>query len=287
MFKKNALLLFSFFFILTCVGCINPRKSIPASSILINNTPSKTAKNDISSNLHETRPQQLTVDKPDNLPEGEHREVPTNKPEKPRFNQTGPKSVNEEKIVYLTFDDGPNPTYTPLVLNILNKNNIKATFFLIGKEIKKYPALAKEEYNEGNKVANHTYTHEPNVIYSNTKNPAPIINEINETDAQLKNAVGNNYVNRLFRFPGGLKYPVLMRAVQNEGYHAEFWTCYTKDSETVNPSKEYCLRYFNNTFHRRSREVVLMHDSSQGTVDSLQDIINILKASGYKFGVLS
>ena len=70
---------------------------------------------------------------------------------------------SEEKIAYLTFDDGPNPSITPKVLDILQKENIKATFFVIGKNVDTYPDIVKRAYNEGHYIANHGYDHNNNI----------------------------------------------------------------------------------------------------------------------------
>ena len=74
---------------------------------------------------------------------------------------------SNEKIAYLTFDDGPTKKVTPKILDILKQNNINATFFVIGKRVDENPEIIKRAYNEGNFIANHTYSHNNNKIYIN------------------------------------------------------------------------------------------------------------------------
>ena len=69
------------------------------------------------------------------------------------------KMPTNEKKVWLTFDDGPNPNTSPFVLNLLKKNNVKATFFCVGKNIEEYPEIFKRIKADGHSVGNHTYSH--------------------------------------------------------------------------------------------------------------------------------
>lgn len=83
-----------------------------------------------------------------------------------------PDGADGKKVVYLTFDDGPSETVTPQILDILKKEDVHATFFLIGKYIDKDQAskdLVKREFDEGNAIGNHTYSHDYNYLYPNGK----------------------------------------------------------------------------------------------------------------------
>ena len=80
-----------------------------------------------------------------------------------------------EKIAYLTFDDGPNDNVTPIVLDILKEENVKASFFVIGKYVEKYPNIIKRAYEEGHYIANHGYDHNNTNLY---KSEESFINEI-------------------------------------------------------------------------------------------------------------
>ena len=74
-----------------------------------------------------------------------------------------------EKAVALTFDDGPDPIHTPRILNILEENNIKATFFLIGSKIETYPELVKRIYEEGHIIGNHTFSTPSYTLWNSNK----------------------------------------------------------------------------------------------------------------------
>ncbi len=91
--------------------------------------------------------------------------------------------VGEEKIAYLTFDDGPSGVITPQILEILKREEIKATFFVLGSRVELYPELVKREYEEGHYIANHGYSHVYTSIYSS---PNAVLDEYNNTEARIK-----------------------------------------------------------------------------------------------------
>ena len=107
----------------------------------------------------------------------------------------------KEKIAYLTFDDGPSKTVTPLLLDLLKQENIKATFFVLGNRAKSNPDLIKREFEEGHYIANHGYTHKYSSIYTNSQT---VLDEYNYTESCIQEALANpDYHSRVFRFPGG------------------------------------------------------------------------------------
>ena len=94
---------------------------------------------------------------------------------------------NEEKVAYLTFDDGPSKFVTPKVLEILKQNNTLANFFVVGKHVEEYPDLVKQAYEDGHFIANHGYSHNNSKLY---KSKQDFINEILETDKSISKAIG-------------------------------------------------------------------------------------------------
>ena len=90
-----------------------------------------------------------------------------------------------EKAVALTFDDGPDPIHTPRILDILEENNIKATFFLIGSNIETYPELVKRIYDEGHIIGNHTFSHTPSYTLWSSKR---IYEDIRKTNDIILNS---------------------------------------------------------------------------------------------------
>ena len=94
-------------------------------------------------------------------------------------------SKSEQKIAYLTFDDGPTLKATPKILDILKEEDVVATFFVVGKHVKENPELVKRAYDEGHFIANHGYNHNNSKLY---KNDDSFINEIKNTDIEIGNA---------------------------------------------------------------------------------------------------
>ncbi len=109
---------------------------------------------------------------------------------------------SSEKRAYLTFDDGPTIKATGKILDILKEENVKATFFVVGKHVKEYPELVKREYEEGHYIANHGYNHNNKLLY---KDMESFRNEVVSTDLEISKAIGiDNYCSHIFRFPNRL-----------------------------------------------------------------------------------
>lgn len=88
----------------------------------------------------------------------------------------------KEKVAYLTFDDGPS-LVTPKILDILKKQEVKATFFVIGKNVEEHPEIVKRAYEDGHYIANHTYSHKNSLLYKSSQNFAK---EIQNTDLAIR-----------------------------------------------------------------------------------------------------
>lgn len=195
----------------------------------------------------------------------------------------------ETKIAYLTFDDGPSQAVTPLILDVLKEENIKATFFVLGTSVKQNPEILKREYQEGHYIANHGYTHNYSKIY---KNADTVLEEYNKTEKAIREALGNEeYSSNLFRFPGGYtggKYEAIKRKAgkllkENNIAYID-WNVLTKDAEGAN-TKEKILSNLKKYSKDKGSIVVLMHDASSKilTYETLKDVINYLKEQGYTF----
>ena len=194
-----------------------------------------------------------------------------------------------EKRVFLTFDDGPSKTVTPLILDLLKKEEVKATFFILGNNAKNNPDILKREFDEGHYVANHGYSHKYSEIYSS---PEATLNEYNATEQAIKDALGNqSYSSRLFRFPGGSNGGYYDNAKQNSkallyenGVVHLDWNCLSEDAAGAH-TKEDLMQNVINTMGDKETVVILMHDSSDKilTYEMLSDLIHYLKEKGYKF----
>ncbi len=197
--------------------------------------------------------------------------------------------ADEGKRVFLTFDDGPSEKITPQILDILQKENIKATFFVLGSRVEFYPEILKREYKEGHYIANHGYTHKYSEIYYSTQS---VFDEYNRTEQAIKSALGNpNYASHLFRFPGGstggkykdLKNEAKQLLRQNNVAYVD-WNSLTGDAEGKT-TKEEMLEYVKQTMGEKHNIVILMHDAGdkQVTVDMLPELITYLREQGYEF----
>lgn len=195
----------------------------------------------------------------------------------------------EEKVVYLTFDDGPNRAVTPKILDILEKKNIKATFFVIGKNVEQHPEIVKRAYEEGHYIANHGYDHNNKKLY---KNKESFINEIKKTDLAIGNAIGvENYCSHVFRFPNGFMSPnnkiqkkEALSILSELDYTYIDWNCLNNDS-VKKYTKEQLLNNLKKTAKDKNTLVILMHDTKDVNDSSLvlEDSINYLEAEGYEF----
>ncbi len=204
----------------------------------------------------------------------------------------GTKSIyaaQEEKRVFLTFDDGPSKSITPQILDLLGQENIKATFFVLGKNVHRYPEITKRAYEEGHFIANHGYTHSYSTIYASID---AILDEYNRTEDEIRNALENaEYSSHLFRYPGGStggKYKQIKKEAKtvleaNEIFYLD-WNALTKDAEGAKTNKAQ-LENLEGTVGEKSSVVLLMHDAAdkQVTYETLPAIIAFFRERGYQF----
>ena len=198
------------------------------------------------------------------------------------------KNTSEEKIVYLTFDDGPG-IYTEEFLKILDEYDAKATFFVTDQFNGKYLDFIKEEYNRGHKIAVHTDTHK----YSIYASPEDYVNDFNTMNQKIENLIGEK--TNLFRFPGGssntisrsycngiMKY--LANLMESNGYVYFDWNVDSTDG--AGSGTERIINNVINGVRTHNESVVLMHDIHKTTLNALPTILETLKAEGYTFKVL-
>lgn len=195
----------------------------------------------------------------------------------------------DEKIAYLTFDDGPNTTVTPKILDILKNEEVKATFFVIGKNVENYPEVVKRAYEEGHYIANHGYSHNNKLLY---KSEESFLEEVKKTDLAIGNAIEKeNYCSYVFRFPNG--YMSALNKKQKEraaillskiNYSYIDWNCLNHDS-IKKYTKEQLLQNLKKCCQNKNTLVILMHDTKDVSDSSLvlEDSIQYLKEKGYCF----
>lgn len=204
-------------------------------------------------------------------------------------------SINKDKTIYLTFDDGPSET-TPKIIEILNKYEIPATFFVTGPSYKLKNDLLKDIMKEGHAIAIHSYTHIYSQIYNNKDD---YLNDFSLCLDWIKQITGSSP--KLYRFPGGSSNTIASKALVQEiiinleklGHIHVDWNIDSLDSKyntdynqifknTIDGIKK---NESNNTFN----QIILFHDNIKkvGTIKALPTIIEYGLSSGYQFKPLS
>ncbi len=180
--------------------------------------------------------------------------------------------------VALTFDDGPYPVYTEKLLDILENENVSATFFVIGRHVKKYPELAKLIIIKKHEIGGHTYNHK-NI----TKlEESDLFLELENTRKAIEESTGINTY--LFRPPGGKFNTKTIKFVSRLGYSTVLWTVLPKDHKPHKTSKEITKYIVENT---SPGDIILLHLGRKPTLDALPEIIWKLRLKGYKFVTIS
>lgn len=175
--------------------------------------------------------------------------------------------------IALTFDDGPDPELTPRVLDILEKNNVKATFFVIGQNAERFPDIIDRELAAGHEIGNHTYSHK----YLGHAEDMVTEAEIYECDTRLFEH--NEYTPRLFRPPGGIMNERIGSVCNAMGYSVILWSIDTRDWSGVS-ADGISAEIFKNL---RDGAVILMHDGVRGhTAEALEYLLPKLTAMGYE-----
>ncbi len=189
--------------------------------------------------------------------------------------------------VALTFDDGPIPLYTPSILYVIKEKGVKATFFLVGRHVEKYPEVARRIVAEGHEVGNHTYSHRDLVPATR----ATVIKEVKKAEHSIEKVCGVKPF--VFRPPRGIYSSAVRKTILKLGYTIVLWSVSTQDWRIVKPAfilkrvKRFC----------RPGSIVLFHDSGalvrpeggsrSHTVAALPEVIDWLKERGYQFVTVS
>ncbi|OBA02215.1 xylanase deacetylase [Paenibacillus polymyxa] len=212
-----------------------------------------------------------------------------------------PDGADGKKVAYLSFDDGPSVTVTPQILDILKKQKVKATFFIVGKEANENEHtrnLIKRIVKEGHAIGNHTYSHNYKYLYPNRRvNTDHVMQEIERNNQVLKKILGPEFSTRMIRFPGGhmtwnRRDPQGMAALDKilleKDYHQVDWNVLTKDAEGRSKKAPALINQFMRSVKGREKAIILMHDTygKEETAKALPQIIEYLKKQGYEFKVM-
>ena len=170
--------------------------------------------------------------------------------------------------IAITFDDGPNPHFTPKVLTLLKQYNAKATFFCIGKHIEDHPEVFKDIIAQGHTVGNHTYSHSNMFGFLSTKN---VISELEQTNAIIKQQTGFNIL--LYRPAFGVTNPKIKRALKMTGLRSIGWN--KRSLDTTHLSEKVILKRI--TKDLKKGDIILLHDTSEKTIAVLEQLLLFLQ----------
>ncbi|MGN0609088.1 MAG: polysaccharide deacetylase family protein [Oscillospiraceae bacterium] len=198
--------------------------------------------------------------------------------------------TEKEKTIYLTFDDGPSEN-TVDILNILDKYDIKATFFMCGGESERTKELMKMVADKGHTIGIHSISHDYDKVYASVES---FLEDMNDTYNSIYEATGVKP--QIMRFPGGsinnynrLVYPQIIAEVTRRGFVYYDWNVSGEDATTHATWTSIYNNVLNGINENTSgRAIVLLHDSAdkQLTVTTVEDIIKALLADGYSFEAL-
>ena len=196
-----------------------------------------------------------------------------------------------EKTCYLTFDDGPDESVTPQVLDILKKYGIKATFFTIYNGSDRASDLYKRIVNEGHTIAAHSYTHDYNKVYQSVDS---FLDDFSKISGHIEKTTGVKP--DIFRFPGGSinffnagVYRPIIGEMIRRGYVYYDWNISAEDAVRAGVSAGDIKRYALSGDSNMKKKIVLMHDGPghKNTAEALPGIIEGLMKQGYKFAPLT
>jgi len=188
----------------------------------------------------------------------------------------------KEKLVAITFDDGPHPVFTPQILNILAEYNAKATFFVAGNKAERFPEVLKRVVKEGHEIGNHTYSH----LITSRISAAQLTEELKRTDTIIVGITGIKP--NLYRPVAGIYNDVIINTAVKNGKLVILWSWDQDPRDWRNPPANQITRYV--TKGITPGDIIVLHDwhgseFSQAcqTVMALDDILRSLSNKGYKF----
>ncbi len=188
--------------------------------------------------------------------------------------------------VALTYDDGPDPRTTPRLLDVLRREHVRATFFVVGEAVDRAPELVRRMVRDGNGVGNHTYDH-PHLEFAGA---ARVRDEVTRTDAALARA---GVATRLVRTPYGRRNAAVVQAIAAEGRTLVLWSDaeshdWERPGDAAGIAADVVARV-------RDGSIVLLHDGDRGrpcreaacdrstVIDATRRIVDTLRARGYTF----
>jgi len=179
--------------------------------------------------------------------------------------------------VALTIDDGPHPLTTPLMLDVLRREGVRATFFLVGENAEQFPELVRMIARDGHEIGNHTYSH----IDLAELNPRGVWTQLRGCDRAIERACG--VTPRLMRPPGGSCSELALRVTDALGYSTVLWTANTGDWK--DQGREAILA--NGLTRLRSGSIILMHQGDLWSLEALPELIARVRQVGLEVGTVT
>lgn len=192
------------------------------------------------------------------------------------------RADTQDKVVALTYDDGPYPPYTNQLLDILYRYGAKATFFEIGRNIEKHPEIVPMIIAAGNELANHSYSHKDMMF----KPREYLLSEIEKTDKLLQE-FGVKQDSISFRPPWGRRFVVLSYLLSQMHKKLIMWDVDSQDYEKTHTAEDIANQVIDNV---RTGSIVVMHDGGgdrSKTVAATEIIVKTLQSKGYEFKTVS
>lgn len=195
-------------------------------------------------------------------------------------------------VVYLTFDDGPNASYTGYILDVLKKYNAHATFFIVPKG-STTDYLIKRENDEGHTVAIHSYSHVYQTVYASDE---ALLTDISKVNEKIHQVIGK--YSYIYRYPGGSSNTVSRNyskgiisrtsvTLHNMGFHYFDWNISSGDAASHTPSSSAIASNVINSLSKSRINVVLMHDIKRNTAYAVETILDYGTKNGYRFEAIT
>jgi len=195
--------------------------------------------------------------------------------------------IKPSKLAYLTFDDGPTHVVTAALLDVLKIQKVKATFFVVGKEIEGKESLLKRIYNEGHSIGLHTYSHNFKEIYRSNRE---FINEMTKTSIKIQEVTG--FAPKIIRFPGGSSKrlnAITLEDIHKNNFKIYDWNVNICDGIDPNLSVSQLVRNSKIIKGNKNVAILLMHCNfnNKNTVKALPQIIKYYSDLGYEFKAIT
>lgn len=212
-------------------------------------------------------------------------------PSNQMFGKTVVSGPANERVVALTYDDGPNPPYTNRILDVLDSEHVHATFFVVGQAVAAYPGVLQREVHDGDAVGNHTWSHEHLIVMD----PAQVRDSLLRTDAAIYNAASIH--TRIMRPPFGARDWIVLDQARRMGYTPVMWSVPLAHDWDNPPPQEIANRIVT---YVHDGSIIVLHDGNRGQlcakqhlspricdrssdIEATRLIVEKLKREGYRF----